>query len=210
MHNRSPRQPLRRPSQFGKSLEAAFSSLPSRGGLKKAPRKGTGESSGQDNGSGSVRLRAAESPERCSDGAAPRRAGTPPLVDYGADLPFLPRLLTVSEVAEALQVSPKTVRRLAALQRIRLRSIPGALYGSFRRFPCVAFGEKGGLSEMPKLPRGMFKRRSSFYVRLHEGGKDRWISLGADYEAACRKLREIRLGVVEEKGSPSQRRSTST
>ena len=51
---------------------------------------------------------------------------------------------------------------------------------------------------MPKLPRGMFRRRSSFYVRVHEAGKDRWISLGADYEVACRKLREIRLGVVEE------------
>ena len=53
---------------------------------------------------------------------------------------------------------------------------------------------------MPKLPKGMFKRRSSFYVRLHEAGKDRWISLGPDYEEACRKLREIRLGVVEERG----------
>ena len=49
---------------------------------------------------------------------------------------------------------------------------------------------------MPKLPKGMFKRRSSFYVRVHEGGKDRWKSLGPDYEVACRKLREIRLGGV--------------
>ena len=36
----------------------------------------------------------------------------------------LPRLLTLSEVAEVLRVSPKTVRRMAALQRI----------------PCVRFG----------------------------------------------------------------------
>lgn len=51
---------------------------------------------------------------------------------------------------------------------------------------------------MPKLPRGMFKRRSSFYVRLREGGEDRWVSLGADYEAACRRVRAIRNGVVDE------------
>jgi integrase len=51
---------------------------------------------------------------------------------------------------------------------------------------------------MPKLPKGMFKRGSSFYVRLQEGEKDRWISLGPDYEVACRKLREIRLGVVDD------------
>ena len=36
----------------------------------------------------------------------------------------LPRLLTLSEVAEALRVSPKTVRRMAARHRI----------------PCVRFG----------------------------------------------------------------------
>jgi len=36
----------------------------------------------------------------------------------------LPRLLTLSEVAEILRVSPKTVRRMAALRRI----------------PCVRFG----------------------------------------------------------------------
>jgi integrase len=63
----------------------------------------------------------------------------------------------------------------------------------------VAIGEEGGLNEMPKLPKGMFKRGSSFYVRTYEGGTDRWKSLGSDYEVACRKLREIRLGVVEEK-----------
>lgn len=51
---------------------------------------------------------------------------------------------------------------------------------------------------MPKLPRGMFKRRSSFYVRLREDGNDRWVSLGSDYDAACQGLRKIRLGVVEE------------
>ena len=43
---------------------------------------------------------------------------------HPGDARSLPRLLTVPEVAEALQVSPKTVCRLAAL----------------RRLPCVRFG----------------------------------------------------------------------
>jgi integrase len=38
----------------------------------------------------------------------------------------------------------------------------------------------------------MFRRGRSWYTRVHGGGQDRWISLGADYEQACRRLREIR------------------
>ncbi len=45
---------------------------------------------------------------------------------------------------------------------------------------------------MPKLPRGMFKRGSSFYTRIHRGGRDRWVSLGGSYEHACRRLQELR------------------
>jgi len=53
-------------------------------------------------------------------------------------------------------------------------------------------GQEGGLTNMPKLPKGMFKRGRSFYVRRRETGKDRWHWLGNDYEDACRKLRQLR------------------
>jgi integrase len=51
---------------------------------------------------------------------------------------------------------------------------------------------------MPKLPKGMFKRKESgsWYVRLFRGGRERWVSLGADFAAAKVKLREIRSGAV--------------
>jgi len=51
---------------------------------------------------------------------------------------------------------------------------------------------------MPKVPKGMFRRkeRGSWYVRLFRGGRERWVSLGADFEAAKKKLREIRSGAV--------------
>ena len=49
---------------------------------------------------------------------------------------------------------------------------------------------------MPKLPKGMFRRERAFYVRLREGGRDKWRSLGCDYEEACRKLRALRRGDV--------------
>jgi integrase len=45
---------------------------------------------------------------------------------------------------------------------------------------------------MPKLPKGMFKRGKSWYTRLRNGGKDRWISLGRDYTEASFRLRDIR------------------
>ncbi len=44
---------------------------------------------------------------------------------------------------------------------------------------------------MAKLPRGMFKRKGrGYYTRRWVHGKDRWISLGMDFDEACRKLRE--------------------
>lgn len=45
---------------------------------------------------------------------------------------------------------------------------------------------------MPRPMKGMFKRGAGYYVRLREEGKDRWISLGSDYEDATRKLRSFR------------------
>lgn len=49
---------------------------------------------------------------------------------------------------------------------------------------------------MPKLPKGLFRRKrsSSFYTRLYGGGRDRFVSLGPDFGEACRRLREIRNG----------------
>ena len=43
--------------------------------------------------------------------------------------------------------------------------------------------------EVPKLPKGMFRRkgRPGWYIRLFSGGRERWVSLGADYAAACDK-----------------------
>jgi integrase len=45
---------------------------------------------------------------------------------------------------------------------------------------------------MPRLMKGMFRRGGSFCTRFHQGGQDRWISLGPDYGLACTKLRQIR------------------
>jgi integrase len=40
----------------------------------------------------------------------------------------------------------------------------------------------------------MFQRGRSYYVRLFEGGRDRWVSLGRDYEEASRQLERLRRG----------------
>jgi integrase len=47
---------------------------------------------------------------------------------------------------------------------------------------------------MHRLPKGMFRRSRSYYVRLFEGGRDRWVSLGADLEKAKEKLGKLRMG----------------
>ncbi len=45
---------------------------------------------------------------------------------------------------------------------------------------------------MPKLPAGMFKRAGrGYYTRRRDNGRDRWISLGKDFDVASRKLREF-------------------
>jgi integrase len=52
--------------------------------------------------------------------------------------------------------------------------------------------------EMPKLPKGMFKRkgRSGWHLRVYRGGREKWVALGAEFVVACRRAREIRLGTV--------------
>ena len=49
---------------------------------------------------------------------------------------------------------------------------------------------------MPKLLKGMFKRGRSIYVRLRVNRGDRWVSLGPDYDEACRRLREMQRGSI--------------
>ncbi len=50
---------------------------------------------------------------------------------------------------------------------------------------------------MPKLPKGMFRRkgRPGWYLRLYRGGRERWISLGADFGEACDKARTLAAGL---------------
>lgn len=49
---------------------------------------------------------------------------------------------------------------------------------------------------MPKLPKGMFRRkgRPGWYLRLYRGGRERWVSLGADFGEACDKARALAAG----------------
>jgi MOSC domain-containing protein YiiM len=44
---------------------------------------------------------------------------------------------------------------------------------------------------MPKLPKGMFKRkgRPGWYMRIFRSGGEQWISLGDDFAKACDSAR---------------------
>ena len=56
-----------------------------------------------------------------------------------------------------------------------------------------------------KLPKGMFQRGRSFYVRLYAGGRERWVSLGQELEAAKAQLSRLRAGErVEERVTVAQ------
>jgi len=50
---------------------------------------------------------------------------------------------------------------------------------------------------MPKLPKGMFRRagRPGWYIRLYRGGRERWVSLGAEFGEACDKARALAAGL---------------
>jgi len=50
---------------------------------------------------------------------------------------------------------------------------------------------------MPKLPQGMFRRkgRPGWYMRVYRGGRERWVSLGANYEDACDRARALAAGL---------------
>lgn len=47
---------------------------------------------------------------------------------------------------------------------------------------------------MPRPLKGMFRRGNSWYIRIYDGGKDRWISLGPDLGDACRKVKRLKRG----------------
>jgi integrase len=49
---------------------------------------------------------------------------------------------------------------------------------------------------LPRLPENMCRRkgRKAYYFRRRMEGKDRWVSLGTNYEEACRKLRRLQGG----------------
>jgi len=45
---------------------------------------------------------------------------------------------------------------------------------------------------VPKIPRGMFKREGrGYYTRRWIQGRDRWVSLGREFDEACRRLRAL-------------------
>jgi len=50
---------------------------------------------------------------------------------------------------------------------------------------------------MPKLPKGMFRRagRPGWYIRLYRGGRERWVSLGAEFGEACDRARALAAGL---------------
>jgi len=55
---------------------------------------------------------------------------------------------------------------------------------------------------MPKLPKGMKRRRNAYYLRRTKDGREVWAPLGSDYTEACRQLRELkREPVVANTGS---------
>ena len=51
---------------------------------------------------------------------------------------------------------------------------------------------------MPKLPKGMFRRkgRPGWSIRIFRGGRERWVALGDDYAEACHKARMLSAGLT--------------
>lgn len=52
---------------------------------------------------------------------------------------------------------------------------------------------------MPRSPKGLFRRGSTWYARFQAGGRDRWLSLGTDYQDACLRLKKLRQERFEER-----------
>ena len=45
---------------------------------------------------------------------------------------------------------------------------------------------------MPRLPRGMVRKRNAYYLRSYKKGQETWSPLGSEFELACAKLRQLR------------------
>lgn len=47
---------------------------------------------------------------------------------------------------------------------------------------------------MPKIPKGIFKREGrGYYCRIHSGGRERWVALGANLSQAVRRFHQVKL-----------------
>jgi integrase len=58
---------------------------------------------------------------------------------------------------------------------------------------------------MPKLPKGMFRRGPSWYVRLWREGQDQWVCLGEDFQEAKETLKGVRRGETPVRGGSTVR-----
>src|SRR5262249_21747825 len=67
-----------------------------------------------------------------------------------------------------------------------------------QRRPRTRFGREKGELTMPRPPQGMFRRkdRPGWYVRLYRGGRERLLSVGTDYGAACERVRALKAGIA--------------
>jgi len=58
---------------------------------------------------------------------------------------------------------------------------------------------------MPRLPKGMVRKRHAFYLRTYTKGDETWTPLGSDYEVACARLKQLReRPIVPNRGTVSQ------
>src|SRR5574337_1009330 len=58
---------------------------------------------------------------------------------------------------------------------------------------------------MPRLPRGMVRKRKAYYLRSFRKGEETWTPLGSDYEVACARLRQLReQPVLPSRGTVAQ------
>ena len=55
---------------------------------------------------------------------------------------------------------------------------------------------------MSRLPRGVFKRGSAYYLRQRKEGRDRWKSLGSEYAKALDLYDQIKAGKQETPAEP--------
>src|SRR5881296_419043 len=58
---------------------------------------------------------------------------------------------------------------------------------------------------MPRLPKGMVRKRNAYYLRSYKKGEDIWTPLGSEYDVACARLKQLReQPVLPSRGTVSQ------